>query len=66
MEADFEGTMQDLPKEDKEDMDQDEDEEGDADRIDQQMGDVGENEEVGGRHMGRAARGCRLYNISAL
>jgi hypothetical protein len=48
MEADFEGTMQDMPKEDKDDMDEEEDEEGDADRIDQQMGDAGENEEVGG------------------
>jgi len=47
MEADFEGTMQDMPKEDKQDMDEDEDEEGDADRIDQQMGDVGDNEQVG-------------------
>lgn len=48
MEADFEGTMQDLPKEDKKDMEEEEEEEGDADRIDQQMGDVGEDEQVWG------------------
>ena len=46
MEADFEGTMQDVPKDQKQDNEESEDQEGDADRIDQQMGDVGDNEEV--------------------
>lgn len=47
MEADFEGEMQDVPK-DKEDEDREdeEEEEGDADRIDQQMGDAGDDDQV--------------------
>lgn len=46
MEADFDGAMHDMPEEEG-DRDRDsEDEEGDDERIDQQMGDVGEENEV--------------------
>ncbi|EFJ44763.1 hypothetical protein VOLCADRAFT_121252, partial [Volvox carteri f. nagariensis] len=46
MDDDFEGSLHDVPT-DQRDMNRDsEDEEGDEERIDQQMGDVGDNEEV--------------------
>lgn len=54
MEADFEGVMQDKPKGEDESNDGDEEEEGEPDRLDQQMGEVGDNEQVRG---GEGARG---------
>lgn len=46
MEADFEGAMHDMPEEEGERDRDSSDEEGDDERIDQQMGDVGDDNEV--------------------
>ncbi len=47
MDDDFEGALQDVPMDERDKNRDSDDEEGDDDRIDQQMGDVGDNEEVG-------------------
>ncbi|KAG2499138.1 hypothetical protein HYH03_002721 [Edaphochlamys debaryana] len=46
MDDDFEGEMHDMPMDEQDKNRDSDDEEGDDERIDQQMGDVGDNEEV--------------------
>lgn len=48
MDDDFEGQLHDVPMDERDRNRDSEDEEGDEERIDQQMGDVGDNDEVRG------------------
>lgn len=60
MDDDFEGALHDVPMDEQDKNRDSEDEEGDDDRIDQQMGDVGDNDEVrlcGGAGLGMGVGG---------